>query len=74
VVASNRTSIPEVVGDAGVLADPHDADALAAGVLRCLNDPAFRAALVERGRARAAGFRWDAAAGEIAELLCEVGG
>lgn len=73
VVASDRTSIPEVVGDAGVLADPHDAGALAAGVLRCLDEPAFRAALVERGRARAAGFRWEAAAGEIADLLCEVG-
>jgi alpha-1,3-rhamnosyl/mannosyltransferase len=74
VVASSRTSIPEVVGDAGILAGPHDVEALAAGVLRCLDDPAFRAALVERGRARAAGFRWDVAAGEIADLLCEVAG
>ena len=72
VVASTLTSVPEVVGDAGLLADPADPDALAAAVLRMMDDAAFRAEMVERGRARAATFRWETAAGEIADLLAEV--
>lgn len=74
VVASNLTSIPEVVGDAGALANPADPAALAAPVLRLLGDPALRAAMVERGRARAATFRWETAAAEIADLLAKVAG
>lgn len=58
VVASTATSLPEVVGDAGLLADPDDADALAAHLGRLLADPELRAALSAAGRARAAGFTW----------------
>lgn len=72
VVCSDRASLPEVVGDAGVVAGPHDHDALAGAVRRLLEEPAFRATLVERGRRRAAEFRWERTAARTADLLWEV--
>ncbi len=59
VVAVGVTSIPEVVGEAGLLV-PRSDPALLAGALReLLADDAKRAALAVRARARAAGFTWD---------------
>lgn len=58
VVTSNASSMPEVVGDAALLADPDDPDALAAALRRLLSDPGLRTMLRERGLARAAVFSW----------------
>ena len=57
VLASNRTSIPEVVGEAGLLVEP-DEDGLANGLRRLLEDDTLRQALRRRGLARAAQFTW----------------
>ena len=46
VIAANATSLPEVAGDAALLVDPLDADAIAAAVLRLRKDPALRRFLV----------------------------
>ena len=62
VVASNRTALPEVYGDAALGFDPLDTEALAAALMRVLGQDALRADLVARGYARAAGFTWSAAA------------
>jgi glycosyltransferase involved in cell wall biosynthesis len=69
VVAADRASIPEVTGDAGLLADPDDPVAFASAVERVLTDAALRDELVARGRRRAAGFTWDATAAATADLL-----
>lgn len=58
VVAANTSSIPEVVGDAGILFDPRSEEELAAALRGLLDDPARRAAIVERGRRRERGFEW----------------
>ena len=58
VVASNTTSIPEVVGDAGLLVDPQDVDAFARAVRRVLDEPELAAVFRARGLARAAEFTW----------------
>lgn len=73
VIASNRASIPEVVGDAGVLIDPHDHQGMADAVLRLEREPDFRSFLTGRGRARAAEFTWERAACRTADILYEVG-
>lgn len=49
VVASNTTSIPEVVKDAGLLVDPQDADAIAVAIKRVLSDASLKRTLVEKG-------------------------
>ena len=59
VAASTVGAIPEVCGDAAILFDPNDADAIATGVLEA---EARAAELRERGLARAAGFTWEASA------------
>jgi glycosyltransferase involved in cell wall biosynthesis len=59
VIASNRSSMPEVVGDGGLLIDPQDPDAMAAAAERLLRDPAERQRWSERGVRRAADFSWE---------------
>lgn len=59
VVAANRGALPEVLGDAGPLVDPEDADALAAAIDRMSHDEAFAAAAVSKGIERARLFSWD---------------
>ncbi|HEX4611306.1 MAG TPA: glycosyltransferase family 1 protein [Urbifossiella sp.] len=58
VVTSNATSLPEVVGDAGLLADPDDVDGFADHLGRVLAEPESRARLSAAARGRAAGFTW----------------
>ncbi len=58
VVTSDRSAMPEIVGDAGVLLPPEDPDALAAALLRLLNSPAERARLAAAARQRAQTFTW----------------
>jgi glycosyltransferase involved in cell wall biosynthesis len=69
VVASDRTSVPEIVGDAGLLVDPDDVAAYAATLHRALRDEALRADLISRGRARVARFDWRRAAAETLDVL-----
>ena len=57
-IAANRTSLPEVVGDGGLLVDP-DPASFAAAIVSILNHPARASDLRARGLARAAEFSWD---------------
>ena len=59
IVASNTTSVPEVVGDAGLLCDPRDLEGLGTAVRRVLDEPDLAEGLRTRGYARAATFTWD---------------
>ena len=59
VVSSDRTSMPEVLGDAAVAVDPDDPDALADAVGALLHSEPRRAELRERGARRAAEFTWE---------------
>ncbi len=58
VVASNVSSLPEVVGDAALTVDPSSVDELARGLVAVTCDPALRDELRERGLRRAATFSW----------------
>ncbi len=62
VVASSAGSLPEVVGDSGLLFDPHDVAALTAALASLLEDHALRATLAARALARARLFTWQRAA------------
>jgi len=62
VVASNVTSVPEVVGDAAILFNPYDYDDMAAAIAKCLTNPELRNELIGRGKNRAAEFTWERAA------------
>ena len=58
VVAANRGGLPEVVGDAGLLVDPTDVDALREAMYTLAGQEPLRAALRARGLARARAFSW----------------
>ncbi len=68
VITSNRSSLPEVGGDAVEYVDPTDVASITAALERVLRDPARRQELAELGRARAASFSWD----HTAEIALEV--
>ena len=71
VITSDTSSLPEVVGDAGRLADPQDAGAIAARLKGLLDNPGPAADLGRRGIAQAARFRWDRAAREMEAVFEE---
>lgn len=72
VVTSDRSSLPEVVGDAGILVDPDDPRAIAAGLLDVLRHPKRARALAERGRERSRSFTWKRSAEALAAVFDEV--
>ena len=59
VIASNTSSLPEVIGEAGLLIDPHDVDALAVALDRIVADENLRLDLKQRSLERAAQFSWE---------------
>lgn len=56
VLTADRSSLPEVVGDAGVMVDPYDVQAITDGLIRLDTDPALRAELSRRGLVQAGRF------------------
>jgi glycosyltransferase involved in cell wall biosynthesis len=64
VITSNRSALPEVAGDAAVLVDPEDLDALAGALLELTQSESRRAELVQKGLLRAQSFTWKKAVSE----------
>lgn len=58
-ITSNTSSLPEVVGDAGLMVDPADVEGLSAAMLELAQDPGRRADLSARSLARSEGFSWE---------------
>jgi glycosyltransferase involved in cell wall biosynthesis len=71
VVASDTTSIPELVGDAGLLCPPGDVEAFAAALRRLREEPGLADELRRRGLARAAEFTWERTVQELAVAVEE---
>lgn len=72
VVASNTTSIPEVVGEASCPINPTDVGSIAAGLARVLRDSAYAESLREKGFRRAREFTWERTARETLSVYREV--
>jgi glycosyltransferase involved in cell wall biosynthesis len=69
VVAANRGALPEVLGDAGLLVDADDPDALSAAIVRILEDAALRERMSRAGRERASAFTWTASAATLLNVF-----
>lgn len=69
VVASNRSSIPEVVGDGGILVDPENIDDIAGAVLSLLENPGLRQELSEKSWLRSRQFSWRNTAEKTATIF-----
>ncbi len=72
-VVSNVSSLPEVVGDAGILVDPQEVSGLAVAIWRVLTDSALRNDLIAKGLRRAKCFSWKKTALQTLELYQRVG-
>lgn len=68
-IVSNRSSLPEVVGDAGLQIEPDNARQLRDAIARLTDDDGLSNELAERGHQRARRFTWQKAAGEMEEMF-----
>jgi glycosyltransferase involved in cell wall biosynthesis len=74
IVASRGHALEEVVGDAGILVDPHNEEEIAAALERVLADPALAHDLRQRSLRRAADFSWDRTAEQLIDIFQEMAG
>jgi glycosyltransferase involved in cell wall biosynthesis len=69
VLGGNNSSMPEIIGDAGLLVDAEDERAIADALVRLASEPALRAELAARGLERARQFTWERTARETLAVL-----
>ncbi len=68
VVTSNVSSLPEVAGDAAILVDPYNPEAIADGIYRVLTDESLRRTLRDRGIERARRFSWASSVERVRDI------
>ena len=72
VITSNQTSLPEVVGNAGIMVEPDDVDAMREHLRQLLEDRVYAENMGEHGRIRAQTFSWDRCARETFSVYQKV--
>ncbi|MFW5455021.1 glycosyltransferase [Thioalkalivibrio sulfidiphilus] len=72
VLTGNRASLPEVVGDAGIMINPYDVDAIADSLIRLIEDSTLRSRLRVKGLERVQLFSWDITAERTLAILNQV--
>ncbi|MBI4655128.1 MAG: glycosyltransferase family 4 protein, partial [Elusimicrobia bacterium] len=72
VTASNATSIPEIVGDAGILFDPYNTEEMAQAIEKVLKNPDLRQELVRKGFEQVKKFSWEKTARQTLEVYKKV--
>jgi len=72
VVAANRSSLPEIGGEAAMYADPFSVDALALALSRVIKEKELRAQMIGRGLLRVQDFTWNRTATRTLAILQEV--
>src|SRR5205807_224829 len=65
VITSNTSSLPVVVGDAALLVDPHDIDAIAQAITEIMENEPLREDLRQKGYAQAQRYTWSQAASKM---------
>jgi len=73
VIVSNRASLPEVVGDAGLLVDPESTEDLTSAMKEVLRSSALRKTMIEKGKEQARRFSWSRCAEQTLRLYHEIG-
>lgn len=72
VISSNATSLPEVAGDAAILVDPQDRDALSQAMLNILTNSNLREELYHKGLERSRTFSWAKCAAETVDIYQKI--
>lgn len=69
VITSNVSSMPEVLGDAGILVDPHSVDEISNAITKVFFDPSLRERMSIKGLERAKMFSWERTARETLKVF-----
>jgi glycosyltransferase involved in cell wall biosynthesis len=72
VVVSNRSSLPEVVGDAGILVDPFNVEEIVSSIYKIIIDSEFKNTLSRKGLERVKNFSWAKCAKETLDLYLRI--
>ena len=72
VITSNRASLPEVAGNAGILIDPNDHEALAHEITKIAEDSQLRESLISKGLLQASRFSWEKCARKTKQIFSEM--
>lgn len=73
IITGNFSSLPEVVGEAGIMVDPHDADAFADAMMNVLSSRSLQGEMYSQGIEQAKKFSWDEMARQVSVIYREVG-
>ncbi len=73
VITSNNSSLPEVVGEAGIMVNPYDIDSLAQAMRQVLTDSELREDMVRKGLEQSKRFSWEKTAEQTLEVYNKVG-
>jgi alpha-1,3-rhamnosyl/mannosyltransferase len=71
-ICANASSLPELVGDAGVLVDPHNDSELVAAYIRMIEDQQWRSDMSDRASLRADRYTWSSCADRTLAVYCSV--
>jgi len=74
VIASTTSSLPELVGDAGLQVDPEDTKAIAEAMIKLDTDATLRELLVQKAYQQVKAFNWDHSARQTLQIMEEIGG
>ena len=72
VITSNISSMPEVVGDAGLLVNPHSIEDIVAKMQQVFKDEKLRNMLIKKGKIQAHQFTWDIATDVVEKSLFKI--
>ena len=72
VITSNTSSLPEVVGDAGIMVDPNDSETMSKSIFELLTNESQREEMIQRGLKRSKLFNWDDSAKITSEIYAEL--
>ena len=71
VITSNNSSLPGVVGDAGLLVDPLDYQEIAGAIIKVISDETLHKKMIKKGKKQAHLFNWETAARQTLEVYKE---
>jgi glycosyltransferase involved in cell wall biosynthesis len=74
VIASNTSSMPEIIGDAGIMIDPQDVNGFAGAIYEVLANQNLRRDMIKKGLEKARGFNWEKCAKGTLDIYGEFAG
>ena len=69
VIVSNVTSLPEVVGEAGLYVDPYDETSISTQINCLIQDAVLKRSLIQKGRERSLQFTWEKTVQSILDVI-----